>query len=472
MVFRLCYRQHYPHASSLVMGILSNPVVPTSDAYNQHRTVLCPPGSSTAPFSPPPPVLPPKRRKHKKGNSSVTSIAFLGESHWGSRTPKLVSLEVASRTPSITKRGFECMYHKSHGNRLTGGSLYFGPVRKSQRDVVPRGLISTCLDPDAVLLPSHVACITSGLRENHDNSTAVGICGDSTKKLLKAVPLISLEEAKQREVSRRDQAAKVALEEEIQVEHEVRRLKREVAEIVRRKEQAKREEEERLARLKTLLEEEALGKRKRQGEPSLTAAVAAREGGLVVAPTNWIVPLISLDQARHTEKAKRDAVNEPRPAPHWSPPPPHSAAASVDSLKINAGNGSIATLRLVSLGEAAMRDRARRLEEDATDAIESRTQMLAHAGTGLSHVPLITLAEAHKQDALRRSHDEDRAIDTDNGDRRTKDAAAPQEKARWIALMSNTGNWWARPNAASDCSSDCSGPAIIARTPMGIHDWV
>ena len=356
------------------------------------------------------------------------------------------------------------MYHKSHGDRLTGGSLYFGPVsnlvRKSQRDTAPRGLTPTCLNPGA--------SIASGPREKNESVVAVDICGDSTKKLLKAVPLISLEEAKQREVSRRDHAAKCALEEEIQVEREVRRLKREVAEIVRRKEQAKREEEERLARLKTLLEKEALEGRKRQRKPSLTAAVAAREDGLVVAPTNWIVPLISLDQARHTEKAKRDAVNEPRPPLPQSPPPP-SAVASVHSLKINAGNGNIATLQLVSLGEAAKRDRARLLEEDATEVINSRTQMLAHAGTGLSHVPLITLAEAHKQDALRRSQDEDRAIETDNGDRRalTKDAAAPQEKARWIALMSNTGNWWARPTAASDCS----GPAI-ARTPMAIPDWV
>jgi len=359
------------------------------------------------------------------------------------------------------------MYHKSHGNRLTGGSLYFGPAssiaRISQRDP-PRGLTP----PDAVPPPLPVPSIASGPREKHHTATAVGTCGDSTKKLLKPVPLISLEEAKQREVSRRNHAAKCALEEEIQVEHEVRRLKREVAEIVRRKEQAKREEEERLGRLKTLLETEALQKRNRQGEPSLTAAVAAREDGLVVAPTNWIVPLISLDQARHTEKAKREAVNESRPSLPWSPPPP-SAVASVDSLKINAGNGTIATLQLVSLGEAAKRDRARRLEEDVTDTIKSRTQMLVHAGTGLSHVPLITLAEAHKQDALRRSQDEDRAIETDNGDRGalTKDAAAPQEKARWIALMSNTGNWWARPNAASDCP----GPAI-ARTPAGMPDWV
>jgi len=364
------------------------------------------------------------------------------------------------------------MYHKSHGNRLTGGSLYFGPVsslvRKSQRDAAPRGLIPTRSDSDAVLPLPPVASIASGSREKHGGAIPVDICGDSCKKLLKAVPLISLEEAKQREVSRRNHAAKCALEEEIQVEREVRRLKCEVAEIVRRKEQAKREEEERLTRLKALLEQEALEKRKRQEEPSLTAAVAARKDGLVVAPTNWIVPLISLDQARHTEKAKRDAVNEPRPPLPWSSPPP-SAVASVDSLKINAGNGGIATLRLVSLGEAAMRDRARRLEEDATDAIKSRTRMLAHAGTGLSHVPLITLAEAHKQDALRRSQDEDRAIETDNGDRRalTKDAAAPQEKARWIALMSNTGNWWARPNA----TTDGSGPAIV-RTPMDIPDWV
>ena len=454
------------------MGILSKPVALSFDAYNQHRSVLPPLGSGSAPLSPVSPAVPPKHRMHRKGNPSVTSIAFLGETHWGSRAPKLVSLEVASQTPSITKRGFECMYHKSHGDRLTGGSLYFGPVsnlvRKSQRDAVPRGLIPTCLDPDVVPPPLPAASIASGPREKHDSVVAVDIRGDSTKKLLEAVSLISLEEAKQREALRRDNAARCALEEEIQVEREVRRLKREVAEIVRRKEQAKREEEERLARLKTLLEKEALEGRNRQEKPSLTAAVAAREDGLVVAPTNWIVPLISLDQARQTEKAKRDAVNEPRPPLPRSPPQP-SAVASVDSLKINAGNGNIATVRLVSLTEAAKRDRARRLEEDATDAIKSRTQMLAHAGTGLSHVPLITLAEAHKQDALRRSQDEDRAIETGNGDRRalTKDAAAPQEKARWIALMSNTGNWWAQPTAASDCS----GPAI-ARTPMGIPDWV
>ena len=374
------------------------------------------------------------------------------------------------------------MYHKSHGDRLTGGSLYFGPVsnlvRKSQRDAVPRGLTPTCLNPDAI---PPGASIASGPREKYESVVAVDICGDSTKKLLKAVPLISLEEAKQREVSRRDHAAKCALEEEIQVEREVRRLKREVAEIVRRKEQAKREEEERLARLKTLLEKEALEGRKRQRKPSLTAAVAAREDGLVVAPTNWIVPLISLDEARHSEKAKRDAADRSKPPPLLSSLPP-SAVTSVDSLMVNTGNGNTTALQLISLEEAAKRDRARRLEEDA---VRSRTRMLAYAGTGLSHVPLITLAEARKQDAVRRKNGSlqdgdkaklsnstsksrkpsrpspsslvNRAIETVNGDRRAwpKDAAA-HEKARWLALMSNTGNWRTRPNT----TSHCSGPYI------------
>lgn len=468
------------------MGALANHVVPTFDTYEQ-RTASSSSRSGTVPFSPTPVVLSkPEYRIHKKGNSSITSVTFIGETHWGpgSKAPKLVSLEIASRTPSITKRGFEWTYHKSHGHRLTGGGLYLGPVSslvpKSQRDAAPRGT-SPFLDPDVVppLLP--VISNASGPREKHDSTITFDVCDDSTKNLLKAAPLISLEEAKRREVSRRDRAAK------IQVEHEVRRLKREVAEIARRKEEAKREEE-RLARLK----------RERQGEggSTLTAAVAAREDELVVAPTNWIVPLISLDEARHTEKAKRHTADKSKPPLLRSPPPP-SAVPSVDLLMVNAGNGNTATLQLVSLEDAAKRDRARRLEEDATAAIKSRTRMLARAGTGLSHVPLITLAEAHKQDALRRENGSsqgggkskspnlisnsrkpsrsspsppvDRAIEVDNEDRRAlpKDAAAAQEKARWIALMSNTGNWWAGPNAASDLA----GPAI-ARTPMGISDWV
>ena len=381
------------------------------------------------------------------------------------------------------------MYHKSHEYRLTGGSLYFGPVssfvRKSQRDTSSHGVIPTYFDPDAVPPSLPVTSISSGPWEKQDRTVVVGICSDSTKKVLKAAPLISLEEAKQREATRRNRAAKRALEREIQVEREVRRFKREVAEIASwKKAQVTREEEERLARLT---------KEDQEKEPTLTAAVAAREDGLVVAPTNWIVPLISLDEARHTEKARRDAADKSKLPLSLSSPPP-SAVASVDSLMVNAGNGSTATLRLVSLEEAAKRDRARRLEEDA---IRSRTRMLAQAGTGLSHVPLITLAEARKQHALRwkngssqakdkpRSPDPmsksrkpshpplpspvNRAIETGNGDRHAspKDAAAPQEKSRWIALMSNAGNWWTKPNTTSHCSDP-----TITRTPMGIPDWV
>ena len=479
------------------MGVLINNMVSTFDAYDLQYTASSSSRSGTAPFSPTT-VVPSKskRRDHRKGNSSTTSVMFTGESHWGpeSKTPKLVSLEVASRTPSITKRGFEWTYHKSHGHRLTGGSLYFGPVsslvRKPQRDTAPRG-ITPCPDPDVPpLLPA--ASIASGPREKHGSTVTFDICDDSTKKLLKAAPLISLEEAKQREVSRRKRAAK------IQVEHEVRGLKREVAEIARKKEQAKREEE-RLAQLKKERqgELEALEGRKREDGSTLTAAVAARKDELVVAPTTWIVPLISLDEARNVEKAKRDAVDKYTQAPPRSSPSP-SAVASIDSLMINTGNGNTATLQLVSLEDAAKRDRARRLEEGATDAIRSRTRMLARAGTGLSHVPLITLAEAHKQDTLRRENGSSqdgakskspnlmsrsrkpsrsshspavnyRAIETDNGDRRAllKDAAGAQEKARWIALMSNTGNWWTRPDTASSYFD--SG---TVRAPKGISDWV
>jgi len=388
------------------------------------------------------------------------------------------------------------MYHKSHEYRFTGGNLYFRPVsslvRKSQRDAPPHGVIPTYPDPDAAPPSLPVASIPSGPREKRDRTVAAGTCDDSTKKVLKAAPLISLEEAKQREVTRRDHAA---LEKEIQVEREVRRFKREVAEITDwKKAQATREKEERLTRLAKEYQVKALEKREREEEPTLTAAVATREDGLVVAPTNWIVPLISLDKARHTEKAKRDAADKSKLALPLSSPPP-SAVASVDSLMINAGNGSTTTLQLVSLEEATKRDRARRLEEDA---IRSRTRMLAQAGTGLSHVPLITLAEARKQHAHRwrngssqnrdksRSPDSmsksrkpshppspflvNRAIETGaNGDRRAspKDAAAPQEKRRWIALMSSAGNRGTKPNTTSCCSG-----LTITRTPMGIPDWV
>ena len=470
------------------MGTLANPVI--FAAYDRQHTASSSPWSGTATLSPTL-AIPSEHRTHRKGNSSVTSVTFTGESHWGSKASKLVSLEVASRTPSITKRGFEWMYHRSRGHHPVSSSLYFGPAsglaRKSQRDSTPRGLASACHDLDTPP-PLPVVFIASGPQEKRGSTIAFDVCDDSRKKLLKAAPLISLEEAKQREVSRRKHAAK------IQVEHEVRGLKREVAEIARKKEQAKREE--RLAMERQAEEAlEALERRNREGS-TLTAAVAAKEDGLVLAPTDWIVPLISLDKARHIEKAKRSAVDASKPSLSLSPPPP-SAVTSVDLLKVNAGDGTTATLQLVSLEEAAKRDRARRLEEDATDVIESRTRMLAHAGTGLSHVPLITLAEAHKQDTFRRenggpqdggksrslnpmsgSHKPNRPplpslanrmIETDSRGRRalTKDASAPQEKARWTALMSNAGNWWARPNA----TSDCSGPAI-ARPPMGISDWI
>ena len=460
------------------MGTSANPIVTASVS-----------SSSGSGVSPTPDVpRKPRLRVHKKGNPSVTSVTFVGESYWRSKTPKLVSLEVASQTPSIIKRGFEYMYHKSHGYRLTGGSLYFRPVssfvRKSQRDVPPRGVISTCLDSDDILSPVHVMPVPSDPRKKHGGTVAVDVYSDSTKNVLEAAPLISLEEAKQREASRKN----CALEQETQVEHEVRRLKHEVAEIAWKKAQAKRGEEERLARLEEEdREKEALktlDKQKREEGPTLTAAVAARDDGLVVAPTNWIVPLISLDEARHTEKAKRDAADKFRP-PFPLPSPPPSAVASVDSLMINAGDGNAVALRLISLEEAAKRDRARRLEEDA---IRSRSRMLAYAGTGLSHVPLITLVEARKQDAVRRENGSwqggdktelpnsrsesrkpshlppfstaNRAIETVNGDRH----AAAHEKAHWLALTPTAGNWWTRSK-----TSHLSGP-VITRAPMDITD--
>lgn len=309
------------------------------------------------------------------------------------------------------------MYHKSHGYRLTGGGFYFGPVsasfvRKSQRDTPPRGVIPTYLDPDGIPSPLRAASISSDPREEHDRTVPLDVYGDSTKKILKAAPLISLQEAKRREVSRKNHA----LEQKTQVEHEVKRLKHEVAEIAWKKAQAKRAEED---REKEALE--ALGKQEREEGPTLTAAVAAREDGLVVAPTGWIVPLISLDEARHTEKAKRDAADKYKP-PALSPPPP-SAIASVDSLMVNAGDGNTTALQLISLEEAAKRDRARRLEEDAA---RSRTRMLAYAGTGLSHVPLITLVEARKQDAVRRKNGS-----SQDWDDRTELPYASDRDGRW-----------------------------------------
>jgi len=455
------------------MGMSTKPVVTASVLYSSGSGIT-------------PPVVPhkPKLGAHKKGNSSVTSVTLIGESYWRSKAPKLVSLEVASQTPSIIKRGFEYMYDKSHGYRFTGGSLYFGPVsnlvRKSQRDAPPHG------DSDGIPAMS----ISSYPRTKHDSTAAVDVYGDSTKQVLEDAPLISLREAKQREVSRRNRAAKRMLEEKTHIEHEVRQLEREVAEISRKKAQARHLEEERLARLKTeSLEKEAvktLEKQKREEGPTLTAAVAAREDGLVVAPTNWIVPLISLDEARHTEKVRRDAVDKSKPLLPLSPPPP-STVTSIDSLVVNAGGGSTATLQLISLKEAAERDRARRVEEEV---VRSRTRMLAHAGTGLSHVTLIPLVEARKQDALRRkngsSQDRDknvspnsvlgsrkpghsspsspvnRTIEKGRGDGRTssKDAAAPREKARWLTLMSDVG--WTGLDTVSH----------LTRTATTTPDWV
>lgn len=449
---------------SFIMVILANypPFAPSSSSPSR--------APSLSP-NPTPLCHKPELRMHKKGKSSVASVTFIGESYWRSRAPALVSLEAASQTPSIIKQGFEYMYHKSHGYRFRGGSLYFRPVpnlaRKSERDAPPRSVAPTQLGSDTVL-PPLTTPISSDQLEKHDGT--IDTCSDSTKKVLKVAPLISLEEAQRREVSRRNRADNRALEKEDRIEREVSRLKREVAEIAWKKVQAKCEEES-VARLEQKGQAEkaleAVEKPKRgEEELTLTAAVAAREGGLVVAPTNWIVPLISLDEARHTEKAKRDAAGIKLAVPSLSPPPP-----AVNSLTVNAGNGNTATLRLVSLEEACGRDRTRRLKEN----VVSRSRTPARPGTGLSHVSLITLAEARKQDVIRRnrsSRDGNRpkssgfmsssrkpghpspvnqVIETGSGDRRalTKDASAPQETAHRPALTSNAGNWWTRPNGIS-----------------------
>ena len=372
------------------------------------------------------------------------------------------------------------MYHKSHGYRLTGGSLYFGPnlVRKSQRDILPRDVLPTCPDSYA-MSPLPTASISSDQREKHRDVIAADTCNDSAKKVLKAAPLISLEEAQRREVSRRNRAASSATKKEARVEREVSRLKREVAEIAWKRAQAKREEEESITRQGKEPQEkrglEVPEIRKQEGQ-MLTAAVAAREDELVVAPTNWIVPLISLDEARHTEKAKRDAADTKHSVPLQSSL--SSAVTSVNSLTVNAGNGNTTTLRLISLESARKRDQARQLEEEAT---RSRTRTLARAGTGLSHVPLITLTEARKQDALRRNASSrvgseskssrstrtsrkpsyssspslvNRVIETGSVDRcaSRKDASTPREKDRWLALMSSAETHWTGLNDISGYS--------------------
>lgn len=389
----------------------------------------------------------PGLRMHKKGSPSVSSVTFIGESYWRSRTANLVSLEVANQTPKIIKRGFEYMYHKSNGYRLTGGSLYFGAVpdlvRKSQHDHLPPGIISAYLEPDAVPpLPS--TSIPPDPREKYD----------SAKKVIKAATLISLEEAQQREASRRDRAAGRAREKEIKIECEVSRLKREVAAIAWKKAQAKRKEEEGT----TCLETESQGKKtletkRRKEEPTLAAAVAAREDGLVVAPTGWIVPLLSLDEARHAEKVKRDATATKPPAPLPLLPP--SVVASVDSLMVNTGNGNTAPLELISLEEARERDKARRLEENVT---RSRARVLGQAGTGSDYVSLVTPAGTRKQDALPKrngssqsegrrsmpklrkpSHPSPSHSDV-NQRSPPEDELTPQEKAR-LQVMSSAGDW-------------------------------
>ena len=420
----------------------------------------------------------PELRMHRKGKSSVASVTFLGETYWKSRAPELVSLEVASQTPTIIKRGFDYMYHKSHGYRLTGGSLYFGRVsnlvRKSQRDTLPCGVVPTGLDSGEVP-PPPTASISPDQREKHDNPIGVNICSDSAKNVLKPAPLISLEEARRREVSRRNRAANRVSEKEVRVEREVSRLKREVAEIAWKKAQVKREEEESNARLKKEGQEknvlEVMESQRQEEGPTLSAAVAAREDGLVVAPTNWIVPLISLDEARHTEKAKRDARDTKRPA---APPSPSSSpVAPVNSLMVNAGNGNTATLQLISLEEAQERDLTRRLEGD--------TRMLSRTGTGLNHVSLIPLTVARKQDALRRNGSSrggakfkplnstsrscklsypapsslaNQVIETGSGDQHSlrKEVSTPQENARWLALMTSAGNLWTGPDTISGSS--------------------
>lgn len=373
------------------------------------------------------------------------------------------------------------MYHKSHGYRVRGGSIHSGPVPdlvwKSQHDVPSLG--ATYLESDTAVPPLPTTSISSLLREEHDGALDVDTCNDSAKKVLKVAPLISLEEAQRREVSRRNRTADRVLEKEVRIEREVNRLKREVAEIARKKAQAKLEQESNSARLGKEDQEkktqEGVETREREEGSMLTAAVATREDGLVVAPTNWIVPLISLDEAQHVEKAKRDGANTKPPLLLSSPPP--SVLAPVNSIAVNAGDGNTATLQLISLAEARGRDRMRRVEEEA---VSRRAQMPgAQAGTGLSHVSLITLVEARKQDALRRntnSHGRgkplkafgsmsrssrkpsppspspsvNRVIERGGSDLRalTNNDFLAQENARWIhGWTCDTENWWTRPNA-------------------------
>jgi hypothetical protein len=383
-------------------------------------------------------------RGSPRSKSTLTSVNFAGHNYWDSTSRPLLSLDVAKRTDSIVKRGFEFAHNKSQEYRV---SAYMS---------VDKDGYVRC--DDKKVKGSHAAAAANAARRVVEQAP---FPESPTKKVLTRPAVVSLVEANRREKLRRRKAVQDVMAKKLAQEREARQIEKGEAE---KKAQAKLAEFERIfleARKKEDLEREQQEARKRQEAAALVSAaitsiIATPKDHLVVGPTNWIVPLISLDDAKENETLRRQKEAEASLAQLEMD---IFAIKSLDRLVVNTHNGS-AEIRLVSLQEAADREKIRRQRAEALEAVKSHELMTARAGTGLSHVPLVTLDEARKREATRKrkvAESKTRQALTqkrpyyqgngDSDDGGERDASGQQEKARWRHLMARTNSWWWKPSA-------------------------
>jgi hypothetical protein len=361
-----------------------------------------------------------------------TSTIFAGNDYWGSNSQHLLPLDVAKRTESVVKRGFEFSHSRSQDYSLSS----FVNVGK-----------------DGVLRYRD--------RKFNGTNSATSASQDSryprnsfTTKKLARPPLVSLDEANRREKARRRKAAQEVMARKTTQERQVRQLEKQEAE---KKEKAKLEQLENMI-LEEMKKEEY---RRRQeaaalASAALTEVVPSPQDHLVVGPSNWIVPLISLNEAQKNETARRqmEAENAVIQFNVQS-----DAVASRDHLVVNTPDGP-GRLRLVSLEEAKRRDTFRRQREVTSQ---------------VAHFPPVTLEEARKRESSRSKDSEKARIRTREshipprhlpvhpnvsegnqeffeGERRWKIAVGAQEKERWHNLMLKTSSsrTWRSPAGVSE----------------------
>jgi hypothetical protein len=402
-----------------------------------------------------------KRQASAKSSSfhgAFTSTIFAGNNYWGPASQPLLSLDDAKRKEYIVKRGFEFAHNKAQEYRLSEGFNVGkdGFVRNGDRRVNGSNA---------------AAAAATVSREIHYD-----FCGDSpAKNLLVRPPLVSLEEANKREKIRRRKAAQEMMSRKLAKERQVLQIEREEA---KKKELARREELERVA-LEARRKEDLQRRQEAAALASaaLTTVVSSSVEHLVVGPTNWIVPLISLEDAKKNETTRRQKeaaeVTEQEKAQV-------NDSSSLNHLIVNTMCGS-AELRLVSLDEAGKREKIRRQREEQLEAIKSHERMTARVGVGLTHVPLVTLEEARRRELIRRRKEEQPEVqktgvfhppnvyrthgDIDEGCWRN--AAGVQEKMRWHNLMSRTNEWWWNPSGG-----DSFGFMNSATGTTAYPDWL